>query len=34
MKKVALFFVALIALFATAVWLAYRDLEEEYQYLD
>lgn len=34
MKKVGLFFITLVALFITAVWLAYRDLEEQYHHLD
>ena len=34
MKKIGAIFALVLALFATAVWLAYRDLEQEYKYLD
>lgn len=34
MKKIGIFFITLLALFATAIWLAYRDLEEQYKNLD
>lgn len=34
MKKIGLFFVTLLALFVMAIWLAYRDLEEQYKHLD
>ncbi len=34
MKKVGILFITLIALFMTAIWLAFRDLEEQYKHLD
>jgi hypothetical protein len=34
MKKIGLFFITLLALFGMAVWLAYRDLEQQYKDLD
>ena len=34
MKKIGIFFITLLALFVTAIWLAYRDLEDQYQHLD
>lgn len=34
MKKILGLFVVLLVLFITAVYIAYKDLEEDYTYLD
>jgi len=34
MKRISAVFAVLVALFATAIWLAYRDLEQDDKYLD
>lgn len=34
MKKAGLFVIILLAFFIAFIWLAYCDLQEEYQYVD
>ena len=34
MKRISAVFAILLALCVAVVWLAYRDLEQEYKYLD